>query len=130
MTRDEILNLEAGREMDALIAEKVMGEKQPNYVHANLHMEYPETSTCGNWQCFNIFEHGDICEWHPKQFSTDISAAWEVVEMMGDKFDNVGHGEEWYCVYRPDEWGNIVYADSAPLAICRAALLAVTEEGE
>jgi len=30
MTKDEVLNMEAGREMDALIVEKVMGEPYPS----------------------------------------------------------------------------------------------------
>lgn len=129
MTRDEILNMLAGRELDALVAEKVMGEAQPIYVHPNLHLEYPEKSTAGNWYCYNIFEHGDICEWHPKPFSTNISDAWEVVEKL--RLYVMPFGSKDWCVSKKRNsrgvFENIVVDDTAPPAICRAALLTVVE---
>jgi len=78
---------------------------------------------------------------HPK-FSTDIAAAWQVVEKMRD---TLGHWElahhildprkcyaEFGGEYEPyDGWHNCkgcALADTAPLAICRAALLATLEQ--
>lgn len=99
LTREQILNMEAGQELDALVAQRVMG-----------------------WETLS------------RRFSTDIAAAWEVVEMM--------RADEWHFViecnttpevvvkvYRafeePHYSGN--WIKSAPLAICRAALLAMLE---
>ena len=72
-------------------------------------------------------------------YSTDISAAWEVVEEIGGK-----KSRQWYlCTNFSSEFDNQIYvqildnvdeseniicsatADTAPLAICRAALLSV-----
>jgi len=98
MTRDEILNMEAGREMDELITQKVI-------------------SNDGFW-------HGI------KPYSTDISVAWQVVEKLCDetgcdvvkvcKRDPELLRGEWSCNFGR---GAEAFGDSAPLAICRAALL-------
>ena len=95
----DIDKMEAGREMDALIEERL------RFVR----METPEP------------------------YSTDISAAWLVVEKFLPHFriecfeDSVNTDEEgWHC----DIWTVKGHAcaegcDTAPLAICRAALKAV-----
>lgn len=75
-------------------------------------------------------------------YSTDISAAWEVVEkMMNKKYRYVfrgnfeGDGLHW-AAFDQQEWADSNppwqsnLCESLPLAICRAALLAVREEGE
>ena len=112
MTREEILNMPAGREMDALIAENVFNV----FVHRL------------NGSAFSVSMLNEI-----PHYSTDISAAWEVVEKLhkeNDIFD-VWHekdtGFDWWCevVNNGDGWN--VNAKTAPLAICRAALLAVME---
>jgi len=129
MTREEILSTEAGREMDALIAEKVMGEKQPIYVH-EFHID-PIYSEGHNWFCYPSFYEGDICKWEPRNFSTDISAAWEVADWLRNywgTFELIA-GLSWHCWSELKDakiWGT---GNTAPLAICRAALLAVMEEG-
>lgn len=134
----------AGREMDALVAEKVMGWKH-----------------VGNWEGDDryhpvdaIWADGDGNTLPPDpwpHYSTNIAAAWKVVEKMisvgtlkgtgdvvlyyvnndGCYYDDVG-GAHWYCAvcvyedgpeYDFDDDG--VRADTAALAICRAALKAV-----
>ena len=124
MTREEILNMRAGREMDALIAEKVM----QHWVKRDVIMwqegikrkeEYSEG--------FTTLAH----------YSTDIADAWTVVEKMKSKHfrmyyksapfqkdDNEPLG--WTCSMSGFEFMP-EHADTAPLAICRAALLAVME---
>ncbi len=113
MTHNEILNMPAGREMDALIAEKIFG----NFVHrlsggkygiGSLMLEIPN-------------------------YSTDIADAWEVAEKLhkeNDIFD-VWHekdtGFDWWCEVVNNGGGWSANAKNAPLAICRAALLAVME---
>jgi hypothetical protein len=124
MTKDEILNMPAGREMDALIAEKLMG-----YVNGRKCYRYADNS-------------GDWWTTHIPHYSTDIEAAWEVLEKM--RADCSGGGEpdyimlncykelepHWYCakIWAHHD-GDIpeveATAETAPLAICRAALLAI-----
>lgn len=100
--------MEAGRELDALIAEKVMGFPLEIIRGA----PYPEC---------------------PRHYSTDIAAAWEVVE----KDDGWGHDwrvKRWVSSSKPysctaertaDGQNFYAEAETAPLAICLAALKAV-----
>jgi hypothetical protein len=98
----------AGRELDALVAEKVMGKAKPI----------------------------------PPQYSTDIATAWTVVE----RFDP----EQWmWGILRLKQGDRVLYSvslsrldddgyvisdagryesETAPLAICRAALAATGEQ--
>ena len=127
MTRDEIRNMPAGREMDALIAERV------------LDLDVNGDRVCGKGFIKNmnvrLLPH----------YSTNMSAAWEVVEKIKD------WGEGW-CpqIYwddndglEPGEWVAEfnkyweaendyrhfeAVADTAPLAICCAALLTTIKE--
>jgi hypothetical protein len=120
MTRDDILAMEPGRELDALVAEKVMGWKD----------ERPQYD-----QCMVVNENvggmlGPIRVFAP---STDISAAWEVVEKMHDrlfsrrkrfldelqKMTALGDGR---FIAWPDVFWTIT-----PDRIVKAALLAVME---
>ena len=69
MTKDEIMQMEAGREMDELIATEVMGwaigDRGAHYVYND-----------------GVNVHFVIAgEFEP---STDISAAWQVMEWMRD----------------------------------------------
>lgn len=63
-------------------------------------------------------------------YSTDIAAAWEVVEKLRNRVNTFTIGASiildngWAVEWRN---GDFVHDKSAPLAICRAALLAVTE---
>lgn len=95
--------MNAGREMDALIAEKVMGE------------QISRSCTC----C-----HGATCPRHddPKTplYSTKIADAWSVVERLAKPFKVVWTGRVWVCEVFSDLPSE--EADTAPLAICRAAL--------
>ena len=137
MTRDEILAMEAGRELDALVAERVMG--------LDVVMN-PESAMCvgcrvsggGAWV---VIEY-DYHEWghkvvRPLPYSTDIAAAWEVVEKL--EADGIGRlelvrlGWDWNRVWRATFFSTALTegvtgkADTAPLAICLAALLAAME---
>lgn len=125
MTREEILAMPAGREMDALIAEKVFSWHSIRFSD-----EYPD-------RCFGI-----PAGWHRpdkqaiiQRYSTDISAALEVVKEMQRR-------NYWfYCSvlssfcrarfipadYEPLNAEAIAEVNQIPLAICRAALLAVME---
>jgi len=118
MTREEILNMPAGREMDALIAKEVMGwVLNPPNVRGH------------GWL---IHDHKMIGINSLPYFSTDIAAAWEVVEKEEHGFSLWVSGVrsaplcKAEIIIGDNRYG--CYANTAPLAICRAALLAVLED--
>lgn len=59
-------------------------------------------------------------------YTTDISAAWEVVETFGHACLTKRHFDVWYCEILND--GIFVEAPSASEAICLAALVAKLTE--
>jgi hypothetical protein len=129
MTRDEILNMKAGRETDVMVAEKVMG------LRLELHLGKPATRT--------VKDKYDKIRIIPN-YSTDISAAWEVVDFMETRCFSIsitfvnpdrksGTTREFSLLTKYQcsiSNGETVFAKQAPLAICRAALLAVTDASE
>lgn len=149
MTKEEILAV-PGRELDALVMEKVMN--QPIVKRAEL------TEWAGRY----VYDPGQFhltpeeLYWQSKQqhgaweivgprYSTDISAAWEVVEKMPLPFlvfksyeESLGVGPIGWIVNWCDNYGDCgcfsghecingksVWSTSAPEAICKAALKAV-----
>lgn len=117
--------MEAGRELDALIAEKVMGWSYKPYYNGG-----GEWVKDGRKVAFGGFDGGSL-----PRYSTDIAAAWLVVEKMGNwhGFDflvqmlqprgsntyEAGWYEQDYDGFQPRATGD---ADTVPLAICLAAL--------
>lgn len=132
MKTDYIENMPEGLELDILIAEKVMGEIKPTYTHEHDNISEIVYSEKENWCCYPEFDKGDICEWKPKPFSSSILCAWEVVEKL--RMFVLPFGKTDWCStntrnYR-GAFENIAVADTAPLAICRAALLATLKDLE
>lgn len=147
MNRDEILNATAGSALDTLIAERVLGLSLQHLLPV-----YEEGSTedgLDGWSgfvCPRCRRPKDMLD-EPcaKYYSTDIRAAWDVVEhFTGKECDSQdffiecwGDGE-WFVAFHPlgyssrepKAWcdGKKTKKPSAPLAICRAALLAVIDE--
>jgi hypothetical protein len=133
MTRDEILKLEAGREMDALIAHDVMGLKK--IVIGGIGWWVKESPLEMSYQYME--KSGDF------EPSEDMNAAWQVVAKMREKgFDFFAewvtenavsrlNSLPWACFATDDNDSVFVdftaTAETMPLAICRAALLAVME---
>jgi hypothetical protein len=125
MIREEILNMPAGKEMDALIGEKVMGwHLIPD--------EYTDDDEgIKHWAQMWLDKDNKLM--HNKYSpSTDISFAWEVVEKIKEKgrlylivSDDIGYKAE-ILLNDPVPMA-IAECDTAPLAICRSALLAVFE---
>jgi len=98
-TREQILSMPAGRELDKIAAKVVMGYDNP---------------------------------WFPFFASTDISAAFKLVEKFDlntfhlnwlDK-DNP-HGMGWHCKLRNE---HVIRCNTAPEAITKAAILAIQEQ--
>lgn len=113
MNRDEILNMPAGREMDTLIVEKVMGLK--------VDYEFDEPHVPSLRDKYD--------EWgYLPNYSTDILAAWEVVEELKGLKPILNYDPQSQKWYMRLNGGSYCSADTAPLAICRVALLAVMED--
>lgn len=123
--------MEAGRELDALIAEKVMGCKIL-YV-GTVSGEKPWGCGCLN----EIHSIGDG-DAELKEFSTDIAAAWEVVEKLREKYNSVDicalSPTLKGCHYKVKLWDNAwsdsitILSETVPRAICLAALKAIGHE--
>jgi hypothetical protein len=128
--------VEAGREMNVAIAERVMGEPMPppppDDTLDRLLSGSPVVSEGGNWIAVCVFEEGDVPRWEPRPFSEDISAAWEVVEQLRSRFGyrvQIGQTGDRYQVSvtlpPPTKVLANVFEESAAFAICKAALKAV-----
>jgi ABA sandwich protein len=126
-------DLPAGRELDALIADKVMKLILcPNWEPINLgsagglHLQKMCThkdKSCVPWR--DGFE-----EFSPR-YSTDIASAWEVVEKLRPKVLQLfEYPQRWEAGFGLPlaGWTSMEPAETAPLAICRAALKAVGYE--
>lgn len=109
--------MQAGRELDALVAEKVMGWK------------LGDNRGAPAW-----FAHDEFrCEVWQFKPSEDIAAAWEVVEKLGKTwwFDVELTGNLWHAQFESQEhiserqFADDYSTDSAPHAICKAALMAM-----
>ena len=113
----QVDEMEAGRELDALVAEKVMGVK-PEQVYCDISGR-------------NISRYFDLEDrMRIESYSTDIGAAWQVLERVAESWlPCVMHnGMTWIAEFESLIEFHTAYADTAPLAICRAALMAVGVE--
>jgi hypothetical protein len=103
---------EAGRELDALVAERVFGwtECDPDARPFGAVFEEPGYGRASNGDRRFI-----------PTYSTDIDAAWQVVERVGERccdFTLERAGSAWHADFRM----GVATATTAPLAICLAAL--------
>jgi hypothetical protein len=126
---------QAGRELDAEIARRVMGwtireDHRPSYVFLPYTLIAPSGNIAGEGATA-------VQAWsHVPYFSTSVAAAWQVIR----RFDNgaiagiapqgeriafwqrLGHSVEWE---RNTQWPEALALHDLPLLICRAALAAV-----
>jgi hypothetical protein len=124
LTREQIMSMEPGRELDALVAEKVMGWIK----YIQLDVSWWSDSDYLNDDGIDLM----VCDFKP---STNLQQAFEVVEKMRER--------GWYeirisilqdvvaiSMWQDDNTCRIeAEAETIPLAICRASLLAIIEEG-
>ena len=130
LSREAILSMPAGRKMDVLIACRVTKEycDEPMLLEMARNGEFDERPGSVKDGCHD----GETFIIGPPCYSTDIAAAWQVVEKMCPKPDGlcqwihvqVSHVERdgkefWACKFQLDH----ARADTPMLAICRAALL-------
>lgn len=119
--------MEAGPELDILIAEKVM------------EWQRIESAVCLTWQppkgLLRTYEWSSYEVFRP---SSRIASAWEVIEKLINGGDYLGitvdagsHTEVYSCSFWKTwdvKWKARGDADTMPLAICRAALKAMGEQ--
>jgi hypothetical protein len=154
MKLEEILNMSAGRDMDALVAEKVLGwtpwlekrgeynyvvwqrseDREPWFAHRDWEKHKARYSKLIKYDSHHHIEVGLY------KFSTNVSDAWDVVEKMKDKFSFILKHDDppgiddkyrWYCeLYAKGEpfIDYDVHGPTAPLVICRVALLYAFDE--
>lgn len=141
----QIDKLEAGPELDALVAERVMGQSMPAGY---------EKATDGRWTYWEPERYDDgsfsrsvIEQRWPPYYSTNIADAWKVVERfpivsLGRGYFNYSGGSpiasdipQYTAMINrrapsdPTLELEFVQAKTAPLAICLAALKAVLDPG-
>lgn len=123
VNREQILAMEHGPELDDLVAEKVLGFSIDRFT---AHYD-------GMSESCRVWINGEGRKINPINLSANISAAWEVVEKMKERsrwFGVDSVGDQYRCIFRLKDnqveggWYE-VHAESVPLAICRASLLAV-----
>mgnify|MGYP001561309207 CR=1 FL=1 len=112
--------MQAGPEMDALVATKVMGWSRDSWAET----EGWEAGVrfTGHWK-----EAPTALQFAFRP-STNIAHAFEVMEKVGG-MTLTQYGDRWACAAEREpmlEMMDMRYGETAPLAICRAALAAVT----
>jgi hypothetical protein len=115
--------MDAGREMDAWCAEKVMGwTKRISADHSNSPIKtLREMGVIYAWKDNKRKERGlDV-----PPFSTDIAAAWQVIEHFYRAGWGAGAEMDGHTGCRAFVGQFTAEADTAPHAICLAALKAV-----
>lgn len=109
--------VQAGRDLDALVAEKVMGWRW-----SGRYLVPPADVETSFWD--GSCNRDGVPRFLPR-YSTDISAAWGVVEKLRDEvaFLDILPAADHYIVKIQSAHGtDYVTAETAPLAICLAAL--------
>ena len=140
MAKEEILAMEAGKELNTFVEEKLFNHRCEVRWCNWLPQGYFEVQSYGQGreamggglldenESLPCYMEGE--KWVVVPFySTDISAAWEVVEKMvkeyGDfviDYDDSYNGGQWSASV--DKLRVAALAKTAPEAICKAALLA------
>lgn len=121
--------MEAGRELDAVVAEKVMGWKKTPVDNYPWQMLPPDATELKVKSC--------------PRYSTDIAAAWQVVERFRRGSEQTGvaacvgieicdgcEPDTTVWIYSPMIAHVEVTEQNAPLAICLAALKAIGVDDE
>lgn len=143
MTKEEILAMKLGPELDTLVAEKVMGHPMPDIIPDDALDLYLAGTPIhyDSWTCVCRYDEGDIPKWIPDPYSSDISAAWQLVEKLAENWEenrkpisieviyDCGANETRIETWNEDkhDWNEPIFSGScaaAPEAICKAALIA------
>lgn len=141
LTREQILAMSAGPDLDALVAKLVMGCRPEKGSDGNWYCGCAYSSEIAGWphgQWYEACEHSDLA-----RYSTEIDAAWKVVEKLGrhvallvEPVEMIGraggreirHKGRTRCSVVGCHPPSPLWAETTPLAICRAALLIHLQE--
>lgn len=123
MSPEQIDNLPAGRELDTLIAEKIMGWT---------YIQSPEFLSAWQGIDFDLvgIPPGENTHQCLRFYSQFIGHVWPVIE----KLRVLDPDLDMALIIEPEGYGveigdkPVAYADTAPLAICRAALKAIAAD--
>jgi hypothetical protein len=118
LTFEAIDELEAGLEINALVAKHVMGHKACR--RNTIWIDNPEDEENGGWEELVAL------------YSGNVEASWRVVERMrelGYFIEIEDQGDVYYVLFWGRSHGRAVSA-SISLATCKAALKAVVQLGE
>lgn len=115
------------RELDAQVAEKVLRLYD---VHKAGKGEWLQHDGCFAFVGERVYRDDKGFFTRLPYYSTDIAPAWEVLERMREYCPDVSiytKEDKWNCGWFYDGYafGNYVSTDTAPEAICRAALKAM-----
>lgn len=123
--------IKSNRDLDGLVAERVMGWQpktleECGYEPWGIEDEDPENADPLG-KCWYPPDVQDGIPFEVPSFSTEIRAAWDVVEKVTKKFyiSVTSMEKGWQCVLCGDEtqtYIDLLYS-TAPLAICIAALV-------
>lgn len=108
-TLEAVLAMPAGPALDALVVERVFAGR---VVHDTL---------TGRVACARLSPTGDYDELLP--FSTDIAAAWRVIEHLSSGGKMVAWTRRDMASWEAGFGETLATAETLPLAVCRAALL-------
>jgi hypothetical protein len=132
-------------QINALVAEKIMGWERwtcDDLKSKEAFLQPPGTEfVTGTWYKVDVdIPLRDYSIGTVKEYSTNIKAAWEVVEKLAQmgydvKINRLIHwNTDYECLIGKDNWVDMDYkyvgSDTAPMAICLAALKAVGVEVE
>jgi len=130
MTKDEILAMEAGVKLNELIHEEIMEQCWHEWIADIKDKRTIVGVVCKKCGVKQFKGYGVVGSPH---YSTDISAAWHVVEKLIDihpqgDFHLEHLEDEWCCgwCYPPSgaDLNNWICGKTAPEAVCKAALVA------
>ena len=112
--------MKAGRELDALIAEKVMGSDRDWRKYLELRPSWARGDKLTDDEYMVVLLGGEL-----PHYSTQIADAWLVVEQHQDAEIEHEYGGHTRVVLNKAGVGWFsAFADTAPLAICLSALKA------
>lgn len=132
LTFEQLMQMQAGLEIDSLVAEFIFKEKKPVDMPEHINLFESKESEKGFWFCTSKYDNGDVPEWVPRTFSFNMDDVWNVVEKYlpyfrlecNEKSDYAQDEEkgQWHCDIWTDKGHVCVNAKEAALVICKAGL--------
>ena len=131
LTREQILEMLAGEELDILVGKEVMGWKTEDR-HSTVF--FPSTSISDAWWIVDkVSKEGffmELCTVNYRHHeSKEMEYRCEILDFRNARAAIVD-GVYQFVNDPPQHWQFIAHAKEAPLAICRAALLMCLEAGK